>query len=167
VEAKGFDPATVMDRIKNGDVAWLSMDFFIALYKSYLDDFGPVWGEVIRLAAYHDNYPLVFHCTGGKDRTGVCATLMLKALGVPEASIIADHNLSNIYNAERLKPIYDKFKSMGVEAERVAPYLQAPIEPLTAMLEHLNKNYGTIENYLLTKAGLDRKTLMAFKTALL
>ena len=49
----------------------------------------------------------------------------------------------------------------------MAPYLQAPIEPLTAMFDHLKKKYGTIENYLLTKAGLDKTTLMAFKTALL
>jgi len=46
VKANGFDPATVMDRLKAGDDAWLCMDFFIKLYRSYLDDFGPVWGKV-------------------------------------------------------------------------------------------------------------------------
>jgi protein-tyrosine phosphatase len=167
VQANDFDPATVTDRLKNGDDAWLSMDFFIQLYQNYLDDFGPVWGKVIRLATSHHNLPLVFHCTGGKDRTGICAALMLKSLGVPEASIIADHDLSNIYNKERLQPIYSEFAAMGIGPERMAPYLQAPIEPLTAMFDHLKKNYGTIEDYLLTKAGLDRTTLMAFKVALL
>lgn len=167
VQANDFDPATVTDRLKAGDDAWLTMDFFIELYQSYLDDFGPVWGKIISLATSHHNLPLVFHCTGGKDRTGICAALMLKALGVPEASIIADHDLSNVYNAERLQPIYRKFAAMGIGSERAAPYLQAPIEPLTAMLDHLRKNYGTIENYLLTKAGLDRTTLMALKTTLL
>lgn len=166
VQVDDFDPATVMDRLKAGDNAWLSMDFFIELYQRYLNDFGPVWGEVLRLAAFHQNLPLVFHCTGGKDRTGICATLLLKALGVSEATILADHDLSNVYNAERLQPIYARFADIGIEPEKAAPYLQAPIEPLTAMLEHLNTNYGTIEDYLLTKAGLDRATLIALRESL-
>ena len=167
VQANDFDPATVMDRLKAGDDAWLSMDFFIKLYQSYLDDFGPVWGTVLNIAAASHNLPLVFHCTGGKDRTGICAALLLKALGVPDASIIADHDLSNIYNAERLQPIYAKFAAIGIGHERIAPYLQAPIEPLVAMFDHLKNNYGTIEDYLLTKAGLTRTRLMALQAGLL
>jgi len=167
VQANDFDPATVMDRLKAGDDAWLSMDFFIKLYQSYLDDFGPVWGSVLNFAATSHNLPLVFHCTGGKDRTGICAALLLKALGVPEASIIAEHDLSNVYNAERLKPLYAQFAAIGIGSEKVSPYLQAPIEPLIAMLEHLKKNYGTIEDYLLTKAGLNKARLMALQTGLL
>jgi protein-tyrosine phosphatase len=167
VEANGFDPATVTDRLKAGDDAWLSMDYFIELYQSYLDDFGPVWGEILKLAASHHNLPLVFHCTGGKDRTGVCTALLLKALGVSEAGIISDHDLSNVYNAERLQPIYAKFAAMGIGADKIAPYLQAPIEPLIAMFDHLKKNYGTIEDYLLTKAKLDRTMFMALQAGLL
>ncbi len=166
VQANDFDPATVMDRLKAGDDSWLSMDFFIKLYQSYLDDFGPVWGKVFNLAASHHNLPLVFHCTGGKDRTGICAALLLKALGVPEASVISDHDLSNVYNAERLQPIYAKFAAIGIGPKKVAPYLQAPIEPLIAMFDHLKKKYGTIEDYLLTKAGLDRTMLMALQAGL-
>lgn len=167
VEANNFDPATVMERLKLGDDAWLSKDFFIKLYQDYLDDFGPVWGKVFTLVASHQNLPLVFHCTGGKDRTGICAALLLKALGVSETSIISDHNLSNIYNAERLQPIYAEFAAIGIEAEKVEPYLQAPIEPLVAMLEHLKKKYTTIEDYLLTKASINRPTLRALQTGLL
>lgn len=167
VQANDFDPATITDRLKAGDDTWLSMDFFIKLYQSYLDDFGPVWGKVLRLAASHHNLPLVFHCTGGKDRTGICAALLLKALGVPEERIISDHDLSNVYNAERLQPIYAKFAAMGIVPDRMTPYLQAPVEPIVAMLDHLKKTYGTIEDYLLTKAKLDRTTLMALQAGLL
>lgn len=167
VQVNDFDPAIVMDRLKAGDDAWLSMDFFIELYIKYLDDFGPVWGKVLKLAASHHNLPLVFHCTGGKDRTGICAALLLMALGVPEASILAEHDLSNVYNEERLQPIYAKFAAIGVGRKKAAPYLQAPIEPLIAMFDHLKKNYGTIEDYLLTTAGLDRTTLTALQAGLL
>lgn len=167
VQAEGFDPATAMDRLKAGDDAWLSMDFFIDLFRQYLDDFGPVWGRVIGLIASPSNLPLVFHCTGGKDRTGICAALLLMVLGVQEDSILSDHDLSNACNAERLQSIYAGFAALGIGPERAAPYLQAPREPLVALLEHLKKTYGSIEDYLMKKAGLDRKTLRALRTGLL
>jgi protein-tyrosine phosphatase len=167
IEAKGFDPSTAIDRLQKGDDSWLAMDFFIELYRRYLDDFGPVWGKVLSLAASPSNLPLVFHCTGGKDRTGICAALLLKVLGVEEENIFLDHDLSNTCNAERLKPIYAKFAALGVGPEKAALYLQAPAEPLIAMFEHLKKKYGTTEDYLIRKAGLQQTTLMALRAGLL
>lgn len=167
VQVDGFDPATVMDRLQAGDETWLSVDFFIELYRRFLDDFGPVWGKVLGLVASSDNLPLVFHCTGGKDRTGICAALLLMALGVQEEIILLDHDYSNACNAKRLQPIYAEFAAMGITAEKAAPYLQAPREPLVALFAHLKKTYGTVENYLLSKAGLDRTTLTALRRRLL
>ena len=167
VQAGGFDPAVAMDRLRSGNRDWLSLDFFIRLYCQYLDDFGPVWGTVLRLIASPANLPLVFHCTGGKDRTGICATLLLLTLGTKEEDIFRDHDLSNVCNAERLQPIYAKFEELGIGRKQAAPYLQAPLEPLAALLAHLKKSYGTVDNYLLTNAGLDETTLAALRTHLL
>jgi protein-tyrosine phosphatase len=119
------------------------------------------------LIAAPANLPLVFHCTGGKDRTGICATLLLLTLGVGEADIFLDHDHSNVCNAERLRPIYARFADLGIGPEQAAPYLQAPREPLAAMLAHLRTSYGTVDNYLLSKAGLDEATLAALRANLL
>ena len=88
VQAGSFDPALAIDRLQSGESDWLSLDFFISVYRQYLDDFGPVWGRIFRLIAAPANLPLVFHCTGGKDRTGICATLLLLTLGVYQSQII-------------------------------------------------------------------------------
>lgn len=167
VQSRIFDPATAMDLLQSGDDTWLSMDFVSELYLSYLNDFGPVWGKVFRLITSYDNLPLVFHCTGGKDRTGILAALLLKFLGVDEERIFFDHDLSNACNEERLRPIYARFKELGIGPEKAATYLQAPLEPLAAMFDHLKKQYGTIEDYLRTKANLDAATLKALQTILL
>ncbi len=103
----------------------------------------------------------------GKDRTGICAALLLKALGVREESILLDHDRSNACNAQRLQPIYAEFAALGIGPEQAAPYLQAPIEPLVAMLEHLKTTYGTIEDYLHSKAGLAETSILALRTRLL
>ena len=41
---------------------------------------------------------VVFHCTAGKDRTGVLAAMLLLLLGVAEEDIIADDQVSFTYN---------------------------------------------------------------------
>jgi protein-tyrosine phosphatase len=42
-----------------------------------------------------DDGPVVFHCTAGKDRTGVAAALLLLALGVPRHVVLQDYLLTN------------------------------------------------------------------------
>ena len=41
-----------------------------------------------------DSRPAVFHCTAGKDRTGLLSALVLSLLGVPEETVVADYALS-------------------------------------------------------------------------
>ena len=167
VEDRKFDPATALERLKNGDREWLSLDFVIGMYRRYLDDYGLVWGKILTLAAADSNLPLVFHCTGGKDRTGICAALLLLLLGVDEDDVLADHQLSTVYNADRVQPLFDKLASLGVEPEMAVPYLQAPAEPLAALLKYLKTSYGTVEDYLLKHAQMERSTLSSLKTLLL
>ena len=38
--------------------------------------------------------PLVFHCSAGKDRTGVISAVLLSLLGVPEETIVLDYAFS-------------------------------------------------------------------------
>lgn len=167
VEDRQFDPATALERLKNGDREWLSLDFVIGMYRRYLDDFGPVWGKVLTLASADINRPLVFHCTGGKDRTGICAALLLLLLGVDEDTILVDHELSTLYNADRVQPLFDTLASLGIDREMAAPYLQAPVEPLAALLDYLKDRYGTVEDYLLTQAEMQRPTLSKLRNILL
>ena len=46
--------------------------------------------------ADEDNYPLLFHCYIGTDRTGACAFMLLALLGVDPADIKADYLMSNL-----------------------------------------------------------------------
>ena len=83
VEDRKFDPATALERLKNGDQEWLSLDFAIGMYRCCLDDYGLAWGKILTLAAAESNLPLVSQWPGGKDRTVICA-----ALGVePEMAV--------------------------------------------------------------------------------
>ncbi|MBQ5746332.1 MAG: tyrosine-protein phosphatase, partial [Clostridia bacterium] len=50
--------------------------------------------EIFSILANVDNYPIVFHCQGGADRTGTVAYLFNALLGVPEADIIRDYEFT-------------------------------------------------------------------------
>ena len=46
----------------------------------------------------------LFHCTAGKDRTGVLAMLLLDLAGVSGESILADYSMSEVYMEEIFSP---------------------------------------------------------------
>jgi protein tyrosine/serine phosphatase len=50
---------------------------------------------VIEHLATRDNLPAVFHCTAGKDRTGMVAALVLSLVGVPDDVIVHDYTLTD------------------------------------------------------------------------
>lgn len=55
------------------------------------------FGQMMMLIADAANLPLVFHCIGGKDRTGIAAALLLSMLQVPWSVVRADYLASNSY----------------------------------------------------------------------
>ncbi len=162
-----LDFVGAVERIKKGDDSWLTKDFMLSGYIHNLDEFAHIWGEVIRRLIQPKNRPLLFHCTGGKDRAGTCAALILLALGVPEETVIDDHQLSNILIADLVKGAYKRIASYGIDPRKLSPYFTAPRECIIALLDHLHKAYGSPVDYLKTAAGLNRETLSLLQEALL
>lgn len=87
------------------------------------------------------NVPLLYHCTAGKDRTGMATALILYALGVDDETIMEDYLLSNQYILEKFT-IYIEAKPelMGLFSVK-KNFLQAGLD--TIITEH-----GSIENFL-------------------
>ena len=52
--------------------------------------------------------PLLWHCTAGKDRTGVEAMLLMAALGCDYDTIRQDFMLTNAYYQQKARDSYDK-----------------------------------------------------------
>ncbi|NOY70334.1 MAG: tyrosine-protein phosphatase [Deltaproteobacteria bacterium] len=162
-----FDFVEAMKRIKAGDTSWLTDDFMVKGYINNIESFPLAWGRIIGEAADAGKGPLVFHCTGGKDRTGTCAALLLLALGVDEETVIYDHQLSNIYIRQLLPQIYEMMASYGIDPEILFPYLTAPRECVEALLEHIRKNYGSATGYLVERGGMIPEEIERIKQGLL
>ncbi|MCU0597738.1 MAG: tyrosine-protein phosphatase [Desulfobacterales bacterium] len=162
-----IDFVEALKRLKKGDSTWLTPDFMVNGYVNNIDQFAHVWGSVINQVAISDGDPVLFHCTGGKDRTGTCAALILLALGVPEETVVDDHQLSNIYIADLLPAVYASIASYGVDPDLVFPYLTAPRDCILAVLDHISEKYGSASDYLATKAGVSRDTQESLKKKML
>lgn len=68
----------------------------------------------ILLAADPDR-AVLWHCTSGKDRTGLAAMLILSALGIEESVILEDYMLTNEYNAVRIEGTKKYLKTKGCD----------------------------------------------------
>ena len=84
-----------------------------------LTEFRNDWQMFFKLMAEGGVYPLVFHCSAGRDRTGVGAAMLLELLGVGRARIIEDFLVSNEsfpkmpLSATQLTPIFEMIDENG------------------------------------------------------
>ena len=85
-------------------------------YLWYLDVGRDSLVEALTLMGDADRYPLVFHCSAGKDRTGVLAALVLELAGVDREAVVADYVLT----ADRIGLLLDRWRSDPGFAERLA-----------------------------------------------
>jgi protein-tyrosine phosphatase len=162
-----FEPALLFEKLKNGDADWLTPQFLIKGYRLNVDQFARSWGAVFKRLADPAQLPLIFHCTGGKDRAGTFAALLLLALGVPEKTVIDDYGLSNIYIADVVNQIYAQFNIDAQYRKKISPYFSAPQYCIEAMLSHLHDKYGSPTAYLKSKAGMTEEMLQKIKYQLL
>lgn len=99
------------------------------------------------------NFPLVFHCTGGKDRTGFAAAMIYSALSVSDADIRADFLLSQKNTIPRTERSVHRFLEI-VPAETLDVLLTVFPQFLDAALNEINNAWGTRERFLRDALGL-------------
>lgn len=66
------------------------------MYSSLLDTHQPSLKAVLHHILEQPNKPFLFHCTAGKDRTGVVAAIILSLAGAPIEEIQRDYALSRV-----------------------------------------------------------------------
>ena len=70
------------------------VEFLSSHYLAMLNEGAAAIAEAFAILGTVQRLPAVFHCSAGKDRTGVLAALVLSVLGVPDEVVAADYHLS-------------------------------------------------------------------------
>jgi protein-tyrosine phosphatase len=116
--------------------------------------------------------PVLYHCSGGKDRTGVTCALILLALGVPREHVIEDFMVSQVlYGADKnMKQRISQVVSMTPlghwNEEALLPIFVVEQAYIERALGHVDEA-GGIETYLTDKAGIAPETLARMRETLL
>nr|WP_319487415.1 tyrosine-protein phosphatase [uncultured Caproiciproducens sp.] len=85
---------------------------------------------------------VIFHCTAGKDRTGVVAAVLLLLAGVPRSDILADYQVSYTYIREDIRAL------LAREPDRPAFTGRSDPEYMEELLNRFENVYGTVYRYL-------------------
>jgi protein-tyrosine phosphatase len=130
-------------------------------YCAYVTTWLPVYRRVFELLLEPGRVPLLFHCSAGKDRTGLGAALLLLALGATRETAMADYIATDrlwrrdyALPAGTPKPLADAL--YGTHPHLLEEALEAAIQP-----------YGALEDLLEYGLGLTPRRLAALRDLLL
>ena len=111
-------------------------------------------GAAITCLAHPEALPAVFHCSAGKDRTGVLAAIVLGLLGVPDETIVTDYALS----ADAMARMLDWLRTQSADLEQLERYApavrSAEPEAMRVFLRGVRDQWGSFEGYA-AALGLD------------
>lgn len=103
---------------------------------------------------------VLFHCTAGKDRTGVVSAIILMACGVDRESIVSDYVVSREYNKKRLAA----FLAAHPEVDR--NIVLANEKSMNGFIDLFSERFGGVEGYF-EQLGLTAQHLKAIRRKLI
>lgn len=127
-------------------------------YVEMLESGGAAVRAVFESLAAPAARPVVFHCTGGKDRTGVVSALVLRALGVDDDDIVEDYSVSQAFLAPVVNARRRSLTEMRIEPELIEYLTSSPPERMRFTLGELDRRWGSTEEYL-QEAGVGPEVL--------
>ncbi len=113
-------------------------------YREMLDNGGDAISDALAILSEPDTYPVLIHCTAGKDRTGILAAIVLGLLDASDETILADYAASRPAMVEfvdylkRAHPAADELLTV------LAPtMISAHPETMIAFIDGILRDYGS------------------------
>jgi protein-tyrosine phosphatase len=140
-------------------------DHYAWSYVDFLERYRDGFGRAVAAIADAPEGPVVFHCAGGKDRTGLIAALVLRTAGVAIDEVGADYALSEANLApsrtEWIAALTDE-----VVRRRHEKLSRTPAEAMVRVVAEIEERYGSVQDYLRT-AGVTDTQLTRIRELLL
>ncbi|MEC7900192.1 MAG: tyrosine-protein phosphatase, partial [Actinomycetota bacterium] len=127
-----------------------------------------------------DNFPLLFHCVAGKDRTGIVSAFLLGILDVDESVIIEDYLLTNKLREKEMQLKEKQIRDHLVETtenssetlieermEIAQSLLYAKENFITSVFDEVKKNFGNWDNFRLNGLKISDERVKKLKNFLL
>ena len=141
-----------------------------------LDSYIPVFESLTN----PDNFPLLFHCVAGKDRTGIVSAFLLGILDVDESVIIEDYLLTNKLREKEMRLKEKQIRNHLVETtengseklieermEIAQSLLYAKENFITSVFDEVKKSFGTWDSFRLNGLKISDERVKKLKNFLL
>ena len=150
--------------MKTVDVKGMQLpDYSIAYRQIVRPNRKEIWSKIFDLLLNEEG-AFLFHCSQGKDRTGVVVALILSALGIDKETIYKDYLLTN--NGLVFSPQFEQFAATLPEEVRQVfiEHFSAREQYLDAAFDEIDKVYGSIDNFLKECCLLEADKLAKLKS---
>jgi protein-tyrosine phosphatase len=161
VTAEGADVRKLRRGLEAGTISVEDAhDYLIQANLEFVCRFASVYRRFIELLLDESNYPLVFHCSAGKDRVGFGAAMVLLASGASMETVFHDYLATNHCTAHYVNGIVDGLSDMPLiskfkaSPEAVRVLMQARVEYLQAAFDAIAEHYGSVDAFLEQALGL-------------
>ena len=145
------------------DYSRLPEDFTMGhLYVMILSKQHEVLCEFFRHVLAVNSGKILFHCSAGKDRTGVAAAILLLLAGVEEETVVEDFALTESFLAEVMPTLKANSGIPAMLNKLTDEMLSANPDNMRYMISHLHQQYGNVETYL-TQIGLSDSEIAEIK----
>ncbi len=126
--------------------SWRESSYVASRYVEMVDQGAPALSRAFEVLGSTGSLPAVFHCSAGKDRTGVLSALILAFVGVPDRTIVEDYALSAAAMVRLLEHLKAEYPDSVAEVERHAPaVLQVMPETMEEFLAAIVSRHGSYQ----------------------
>lgn len=109
---------------------------------------------------------VLYHCTQGKDRTGIASALLLAALGAGRETIVADFDATNRVYESDVRKYSRRVRFWGGKEEQIGvvkAFLGANTENFVKALDAIDARFGSMDAYLKGPIGLTDENIRTLR----
>lgn len=140
-------------RFAEGEASWGT--HYVELIERWPHSYRDLFSEM----GSSEGLPAIFHCSAGRDRTGIAAALLLGLLGVSDDDIAADYASTGTHLRPHAKRFMSPDSDLGQRSEeQIQKVLQPRAEHVHDFLVVLKERHGSSEGFL-RDAGVEQRAL--------
>jgi len=152
-----------------------SLEHMVNGYQTFAEEAKSSYQQVMEVVLDESNWPVLIHCSAGKDRSGIAVALILEAIGVNRETIMEEYLLTNKFSRIEEKAAFlsrqsKEMKLGGRSSRGIPPSAWLPIvgvdaKMLEAFYASVDEKYGSIDAFL-AELGVDQDARKALAASL-